>query len=237
MARDSRIDAETQIYLTNVITLGKSTNLPITLTECELVKLIGVIYKDTNKVDKLDKSLSNLIVPEQDYYETESVWFEESFIFPISFDLIEIFQKGILDIKDFKTYLSCLSSLHKRRKKYAMILSAQPIPKMIQVSPRSLIEYGGMQPDALASWLTWRKWFYDLDNRSAQETGYLFEPILASALGGEAKGSKNSPIKRTEDASKGRQVDCWRVVTSQKGIRKEAYEFKLRVTIAASGQG
>jgi hypothetical protein len=114
---------------------------------------------------------------------------------------------GIREIPDLKTYLSCLASLHKRRKKYSLILRAQPIPKMIQVSPRALVEFGSMQPDALASWLTWRKWFYDLDNRSAQETGYLFEPILAAALGGEAKGSKNSPIKRTDDPSKGRQVD------------------------------
>ena len=94
--------------------------------------------------------------------------------------------------------------------------------QMIQVSPRALVEYGGLQPDALASWLTWRKWFYDLDNRAAQETGYLFEPILAAALGGEAKGAKNSPIKRTDDASKGRQVDCWRIVTTSKGIRKRS---------------
>ena len=40
-----------------------------------------------------------------------------------------------------------------------MILSAQPMPTMIQVSPRSLIEYGQMDTEALASWLTWRKFF------------------------------------------------------------------------------
>jgi hypothetical protein len=28
------------------------------------------------------------------------------------------------------------------------------------------------------------EWLYDIDNRSAQETGYLFEPILAAAIGG-----------------------------------------------------
>lgn len=237
MARDPRLDAEGQTYLTNVVTLGKGTDLPIVLGSHEVAKLIGVIYRDTNKVGKLPVPLASKIVPPQVYYETAADWFAETFDFPARTDVIALIQKGAVDIPDFKTYLACLASLHKRQKKYALILSAQPIPKMIQVSPRALVEYGGLQPDALASWLTWRKWFYDLDNRAAQETGYLFEPILAAALGGEAKGAKNSPIKRTDDASKGRQVDCWRIVTTSKGIRKEAYEFKLRVTIAASGQG
>lgn len=74
-----------------------------------------------------------------------------------------------------------------------------------------------------------------MDNRAAQETGYLFEPVLASCLGGEAVGSKNSPVKRLnehgEPTGEGRQVDCY------DGENQFAYEFKLRVTIAASGQG
>ncbi|MBN8477749.1 MAG: hypothetical protein J0L91_02160 [Burkholderiales bacterium] len=85
----------------------------------------------------------------------------------------------------------------------------------------------------LASWLTWRKWFYDLDNRAGQESGYLFEPILAAALGGAPASARTSPIKRTADPTKRRQVDCVLV----KNGTKYAYEFKLRVTIAASGQG
>jgi hypothetical protein len=46
MARDPRLDAEGQTYLTNVVTLGKETDLPIVLSAHELAKLIGVIYKD-----------------------------------------------------------------------------------------------------------------------------------------------------------------------------------------------
>jgi hypothetical protein len=130
--------------------------------------------------------------------------------------------------------LRCLSELHKRRRKYAMILSAQPMPTMVQVSPRSLVEYGRFDTEALASWLTWRKFFYDLDNRSAQETGYLFEPVLAAAIGGEPKGARSKVVTRTDDKSKGRQVDCWKVRADGRPL---AYEFKLRVTIAASGQG
>ena len=63
----------------------------------------------------------------------------------------------------------------------------------------------------------------------------MFEPVLASCLGGEAVGSKNSPVKRLnelgEPTDAGRQIDCY------DGENQFAYEFKLRVTIAASGQG
>ena len=94
---------------------------------------------------------------------------------------------------------------------------------------------GGLQDGLLASWLIWRKWIYDIDNRSAQETGYLFEPVLASCLGGGAVGARNSPVKRLNEAGQpktdGRQIDCY------DGVNQLAYEFKLRVTIAASGQG
>lgn len=57
----------------------------------------------------------------------------------------------------------------------------------------------------------------------------LFEPILAAALGGVPFPAKKSPVKRAEDPTKGRQVDCV--------VDRDAYEFKIRVTIAASGQG
>lgn len=105
---------------------------------------------------------------------------------------------------------------------------------LVQVSPRAFVEYGHFDTEVLASWLTWRKFFYDLDNRAAQETGYLFEPVLAAAIGGEPKGARTKVVKRTDDQTKGRQVDCWKIRADGKPL---AYEFKLRVTIAASGQG
>ena len=127
------------------------------------------------------------------------------------------------------TYFACLANLHKRRLKYHRILSAQPLPTIDQVGPRGLLQYGDLSARALASLLFWRKWIYDIDNRAAQETGYLFEPIIAHAIGGTPVSAKQSPIKRETDSGKGRQVDCI--------LGKDAYEFKLRVTIAASGQG
>jgi hypothetical protein len=102
-----------------------------------------------------------------------------------------------------------------------------------QVGPRAMLQYGQADTAALAVLLTWRKWIYDIDNRAAQETGYVFEPTLAGALGGASFSAGASPIKRLDDANKGRQVDC--VVENSDG--RWAYEFKIRVTIAASGQG
>lgn len=233
MPRDGRLTAEENSLLTKIMVLGSQTALPIELTGLELARLIGVIYKDTNSTHMLQDFVSTQIVPDHNYYDTEISWFEQNYALNNT-DYILLFLQAKNEIADFTTYLRCLSELHKRRKKYAKILKAQPIPTMVQVSPRSLLEFGGLQIDALASWITWLKWFYDLDNRSAQESGYLFEPILAAALGGAPASGRNSPIRRTGDDKKRRQVDC--ILIRPDGVRI-AYEFKLRVTIAASGQG
>jgi hypothetical protein len=130
---------------------------------------------------------------------------------------------------DADTFFACLASLHKRRLKYERILQTQPIPTIEQVGPRGLLQFGTLQAKSLTGLLFWRKWFFDIDNRAGQETGYLFEPIIANAIGGAPFGSKTSPIKRASDRKKGRQADCIR--------EQQAYEFKIRVTIASSGQG
>ena len=131
--------------------------------------------------------------------------------------------------EDADTYFSCLATLHKSRLKYQQILKRQPFPTFEQIGLRGLLQYGILPAHDLMSWLSWRKWFYDLDNRAAQDTGYLFEPILAHSIGGTPMSASKSPIKRRSDKKKGRQADCIR--------QAKAYEFKLRVTIAASGQG
>ena len=130
---------------------------------------------------------------------------------------------------DADMYFACLSTLHKARLKYETILKTQPIPTLEQVGPRGLLQYGKLSPVALAGLLFWRKWFFDIDNRAGQETGYLFEPVIAYSVGGTPVPARKSPVKRHEDNRKGRQVDCL--------LGKKAYEFKIRVTIAASGQG
>jgi hypothetical protein len=235
-ANRGRLSHEESKLLTKVMTMGQGTHLPVVMSASELARLIGVIYHDTGMGSALEAEIPGLwakIDPGVDYYEIPGEWF----LAPVALEEgqhIALMRLGERQIEDFPTYLRCISELHKRRRKYAMILSAQPMPTMVQVSPRSLVEFGMIAPEALASWLTWRKFFYDLDNRSAQETGYLFEPILAAAIGGEQKSARTRVIARTGDAGKGRQVDCWKVLPSGERL---AYEFKLRVTIAASGQG
>lgn len=144
-------------------------------------------------------------------------------------DFSLVAERLFTSIPDTDTYFSCLASLLKARLKFERIVQRQSFPTMDQVGPRGLLQYGSLSVPALAGLLHWRKWLYDIDNRAAQETGYLFEPILATVIGGTPVSAKRSPIKRQGEDSKGRQVDCL------KGNR--AYEFKLRVTIAASGQG
>lgn len=130
---------------------------------------------------------------------------------------------------DADTYFACLAALQKSRLKYTRILQNQPLPTMEQVGPRALLQYGQMSPTSLAGFLLWRKWLFDIDNRAGQETGYLFEPIIAHAIGGVPFSASKSPVRRHSDSMKGRQVDCIR--------QKQAYEIKIRVTQAASGQG
>ena len=129
---------------------------------------------------------------------------------------------------DTDTYFLSLVALHRARLKFANVLRLQATPTLEQVGPRGLLQYGNLSTEALGSLLIVRKWFYDIDNRSAQETGYLFEPVIAGAVGGVPVSARSSPVRRN-GTGKGRQVDCLR--------GKKAYEIKTRVTNAASGQG
>jgi hypothetical protein len=224
--RDRRLTLEQQKRLSRVRVLGSATAIPIYLEDNELLKLLSVVLADTGRPRR---SADQPLLPADsagDYYKIPLAWFEAV---GNPQDFIGAYLDCAANIGDFDTYFDCLCEIHKRRKKYERILSAQPLPTMLQVSPRALLEFGIIATPALASWLMWRKWFYDIDNRVAQETGYLFEPILASALGGQPYAPRNSPIKRVSEPTKGRQVDCI--------VDRRAYEFKLRVTIAASGQG
>ena len=191
-----------------------------------------------------------------DVYENEPNWFIKEFIELAKQNFYDI-TPAMINVLPLKTeeeaiaflhlsgatntenilylYLKNLSELYRRRFKFYNILRAQPFPVTEQIGLRSLLEYGNCADELLFSWMSWRKWIYDIDNRSAQETGYLFEPILASCLGGEPVSHSNSPVKRISEnglpTKEGRQIDCY--IEDE----KEAYELKLRVTIAASGQG
>lgn len=192
-------------------------------------------------IDDLGWSHSNLGIqrvntPDNGYYQIPMAWFDEQSEIDIqASSTIQTLKTCFEKNNDFGLYIENLTALHRRRVKYRRILSSQPIPNMDQIGPRSLLEYGECNTTLLANWMVWKKWIYDIDNRSAQETGYLFEPLLASCLGGKPVGAKNSLVKRLDSngdpTDKGRQIDC--LVPSN----NRTYEFKLRVTIAASGQG
>ena len=209
----------------------------VTLSENELFCLLTQCCHDLNTPSAISKlpTLSSP-PPSNDYYRIPLAWFQSPQAgCPSASALVDSLAGCIAHEADFRLYFQNLSILHKRRVKYQRILSSQPRPTMNQIGPRSLLEFGGVDDGLLASWIVWRKWIFDVDNRAAQETGYLFEPVLASCLGGEAVGSRNSPVKRINESGQPtdecRQIDCY------DGVNQLAYEFKLRVTIAASGQG
>ncbi len=209
----------------------------VALSKNELFCLLAQCCRDL-AVSASRSHLPELSVPAPgaDYYRIPLAWFQiPQAACPSATNLLESLAACVAREADFRLYFENLAALHKRRLKYQRILSTQPKPTMNQIGPRSLLEFGGVDDALLASWLVWRKWIFDVDNRAAQETGYLFEPVLASCLGAEAVGSKNSPVKRLnergEPTGDGRQIDCY------DGENQLAYEFKLRVTIAASGQG
>jgi hypothetical protein len=144
-------------------------------------------------------------------------------------EALPLYEKLLSINADGDMYFACLASLHKARLKYESILKSQPMPTLEQVGPRGLLQYGKLRPSGLVAFLMWRKWFFDIDNRAGQETGYLFEPVIANAVGGTPVPATRSPVKRHQDSRKGRQIDCL--------LGNKAYELKIRMTIAASGQG
>lgn len=221
----ARPPLEQQSLVTSARTLGSGRST-IFLSEDELLALISLILQDLERAD-VGKVLGDGSGLHGSYFERPLTSFEQSPFGNAKF--WDVFSACAAQVADFSTYFKCLCEIHKRRRKYDIILSKQPFPTSDQIAPRALLEFGLSDTSALATWLTWRKWLFDLDNRAGQETGYLFEPILSAALGGVPFSAKRSPIKRSQRPTDGRQVDCI--------VGQDAYEFKIRVTIAASGQG
>jgi hypothetical protein len=193
----------------------------IELTEAACTYLLAIEVQDMALGRRFPELPRNLI----QFYGPEPLACREIAGIPF----LPLFERLAGLVVDADTYFSCLAWLHKLRLKYELVLKTQAIPTMDQVGPRGLLQYGTAPDAALPPLMQWRKWFYDIDNRAAQLTGYLFEPIFAAALGGTPASSKKSPVRRRNHPSKGRQVDCLR--------ENDAYEFKIRLTIAASGQG
>ena len=213
-----------------------SGDAKVTITAKELILLLHICYVDLYNQRSSWMEDDFWVLAEKGLYQTS---YGEIIALPEKtedecFNLME--SCGVLDANNIIfLYMKNLSDLYRRRFKYHFILKNQPFPSTEQIGPRSLLEYGNCEDGLLADWLEWRKWIYDIDNRSAQETGYVFEPILSSCLGGESVSATYSPVKRIDERGKktsnGRQIDCYLKE------KKEVYELKMRVTIAASGQG
>ncbi len=191
---------------------------PISMTDREMARLISIVLRDLGHETLIPAWARD--IPPGDYYGVPLSWFTRDEARP--FDFSSFFITCSETVENFRVIFRCITKLHRHRRKYEVILRTQPLPTMEQVARRGLLEYGGIPVDALASWLTWRKWVYDIDNRSAQETGYLFEPMLTESLGGRSVSARTSPVKRADDPAKGRQVDC---IVDLDG-EKLAYEFK-----------
>jgi hypothetical protein len=223
----------------NIFTKSRllNTGSPVVvLNESELYGIFVILCSDLGwELSSINLLSPSNRLPNTNYYEIPLAWFTSHATPPVITELLDALALAIEINEDFGMYYLNVCSLHKRRLKFQKILSFQPKPTMDQVGPRGLLEYGICNNELLYNWLLWRKWIFDIDNRSGQETGYLFEPILANSLGGEPLGSRNSPVKRVDingaSSATGRQIDCYI------GSENLAYEFKLRVTIAASGQG
>ena len=202
---------------------------PVSMSDREMARLVSVVLRDLGHESLIPEWARD--IPAREYYDVALAWFTRDEVRP--FDFGGFFLTCCAAVENFRVIFRCITKLHRHRRKFEVILQTQPLPTMEQVARRGLLEYGVVPVPALASWLTWRKWVYDIDNRSAQETGYFFEPILAESLGGRSASAKTSPVMRADDPAKGRQVDC---IVEAGGV-KLAYEFKDRITIAASGQG
>jgi hypothetical protein len=191
----------------------------MSLDDNECRKIIGVIARDLGLSDDrlaLPSDLPEFYDPAFAQWQSEG---ESGLV---------TFSRLVDEVSDGELFFNCLAKIHLRRLKYQRILSAQPFPTLEQVGPRGVLQFGMAPPRHLAALLFWRKWIYDIDNRAAQETGYIFEPIIAASIGGIPYSDSKSPVRRRSGRG-GRQVDCLRGA--------DAYELKLRVTIAASGQG
>lgn len=200
---------------------GGGSDLGVTLDDATCCYLLATIVKDLG----LESRFPNIPLETPPFFESKEI---QNLRLP-GVEFHELFEKLVDTRSDVDTYFFCLATLHKARLKYERILQSQAIPTIDQVGPRGLLQYGALSPTALVGFLFWRKWMFDIDNRAGQETGYVFEPIIAYAIGGVPYSAKKSPVKRGGQGSQGRQVDCL--------VDNRAYEIKIRVTIAASGQG
>ena len=195
-----------------------------------LRKITGTILSDQEMAYLVVRTIVDLDL-QDDFPEIENHIISLPEIYDLGFsegvvnvDLIQLLTRFTDHENDCSIgYLMSVRELYIRRKKWRSILRTQQIPDIATLSSRVLLEYGMVETTQLVTLMRLRKFFFDLDNRLAQETGYTFEPMMASCLGGVSVSHRNSPFNR--------QIDC--MIEEERLV----YEMKIRITIAASGQG
>ena len=207
-------------------TLEKARNVGsgaqgVALSDAQCCALLGLVVRDLNRETEFPELGHDL--PEM--FDVRS---SDALSLP-DVNLASAYEAVVSAIPDADTYFASLATLYKARMKFHRIISEQAVPTVEQVGPRGLLEYGNLPSSRLCALLFWRKWLFDIDNRAAQQTGYLYETVIAGAIGGTPVSPRRSPVHRASNPGKGRQIDCLR--------EGHAYEIKIRVTIAASGQG
>ena len=168
-----------QTQKSNLQKLRKKSNSPQDrrFTESHVRYLIAVTARDLG-IDL--KTLSDVgEVPE--IYDLKV---GDDFEFATSCALADAYEEIINANRDAESYLACLGKILRSRLKMERVMEAQPLATMNQVGPRAILQYGVMGNKNLASYLVWRKYMFDVDNRAAQDNGYLYEAIIASAIGG-----------------------------------------------------
>ncbi len=146
----ARPPLELQSLVTAARTLG-ANRAAIKLADEELLALVGVILRDLARND-VAQALGDdgAVVPA--YFDRDLLSFDRS---PFgSSGFWEVFLACVNAVPDFATYFRCLCEIHKRRRKYDIILSRQPFPTSDQIAPRVLLEYGltdatGLEPGSL----------------------------------------------------------------------------------------
>lgn len=145
MIKRQRLSAERSRQLTRLLTIANTANIRALMEPSELAKVIALVAIDIGKGGEMAQAFPALwpkVVPQQEYYDIAVDWFTAPDVSVTSFDVVDMLDTGASLDQDFMTYLTCLTELHKRRRKYGLILQQQPLPTMVQVSPRALMEYG-----------------------------------------------------------------------------------------------
>ena len=225
MARkiDRRLSPEQASLIHKSRTL-KSGKVHYRLDNATLVALVAFIERDI-RGKKVLRSLPKQARQKCDYYSCDPE-FNEVRRACRAVDFTKIFLEAKKKIDGFERVFETLCELHKRRLKMKNIRATKAMPSASELSFRGLLAEPGVPADILATQLSVGKYFYDLDNRQAQESALLFNLIVANCLGGKQHTGKTSPIMCAENNYRGRAVDCI------KGQR--AYDFKARLTEAPS---